>query len=59
MTRERDLDEYCRSRMSAYKTPRHFVFVEALPTTSTGKISRKELALKWANGYPEIIEPSA
>ena len=51
-----ELDEYCRSRMSAYKAPRHFVFVEALPTTGTGKISRKELVLKWANEHASITE---
>jgi long-chain acyl-CoA synthetase len=35
--------EYCRQHMAAYKVPREVQFVPALPTTSSGKIMRREL----------------
>ena len=34
---------YCRKHMAAYKVPREVQFVPALPTTSSGKIMRREL----------------
>lgn len=34
------LDEWCRERLARYKRPRRYLFVEALPVTSGGKISR-------------------
>ena len=37
------LEQYCRMRLAAYKVPRAFQFVDALPTTSTGKVLRREL----------------
>lgn len=39
-----DILEHCRSRLAAYKRPRDVVFVEQLPTTSSGKIMRRKLA---------------
>ena len=41
---EDEMIAYCRERLAAYKAPRLVKFVEALPTTSTGKIMRRELA---------------
>ena len=44
---EGDVDDvvaYCREHLAAYKVPRAVQFVEALPTTSTGKIMRRELS---------------
>ena len=35
--------EHCRKHMAAYKVPREVQFVPALPTTSSGKIMRREL----------------
>jgi long-chain acyl-CoA synthetase len=35
--------EYCRQHLAAYKVPREVQFVPALPTTSSGKIMRREL----------------
>ena len=35
--------EYCRKHLAAYKVPREVQFVPALPTTSSGKIMRREL----------------
>jgi len=39
------LAAHCRERLAAYKTPRHFRFVEAaaLPLTTTGKLKRNAL----------------
>ena len=38
-----ELIAFCRERLAAYKVPRAVQFVDALPTTSTGKIMRREL----------------
>ncbi len=41
-----DADEliaFCREELTAYKVPRHVVFVDDLPKSNVGKISRKEL----------------
>lgn len=48
VSRSQDLDEkavlaYCRSRLAGYKLPRTVVFLEELPKTATGKITRSRL----------------
>jgi len=35
--------DYCRQHLAAYKMPREVQFVPALPTTSSGKIMRRQL----------------
>jgi len=35
--------DYCREHLAAYKVPREVQFVPALPTTSSGKIMRRQL----------------
>jgi benzoate-CoA ligase family protein len=40
---EDDLIGYCRDGIESYKRPRRVVFVDAYPTTATGKIRRVEL----------------
>ncbi len=40
---ERELIDYCRTRLAAYKVPRAVHFVDALPTTSSGKLMRRKL----------------
>lgn len=40
---EQDLSAFCRSRLAAYKTPKEWHFMEALPRTGTGKISKRAL----------------
>jgi len=35
--------DYCREHLAAYKVPREVQFVAALPTTSSGKIMRRQL----------------
>ena len=41
--RPEDVAAWCRGRMAAYKVPREVQIVADLPTTSTGKILRREL----------------
>lgn len=38
-----ELINYCRTLLAAYKVPRAVHFVEALPTTSSGKLMRRKL----------------
>jgi long-chain acyl-CoA synthetase len=38
-----DITDYCRDHLAAYKVPREAQIVDDLPTTSTGKILRREL----------------
>lgn len=40
---EADILEFCRDQLAAYKRPRAVVFVDALPTTSSGKLMRRKL----------------
>src|SRR6266568_4181788 len=35
-----DLASYCRARLAAHKTPRHWVFADAFPLTASGKVPR-------------------
>jgi fatty-acyl-CoA synthase len=51
---EFELIEFCRSRLSHYKCPRSFEFVESLPKTGTGKILKKELRKKYWHGKNDI-----
>ncbi len=39
----RELQQYVRTRLSAHEYPREIEFVDALPTTTTGKVKRAEL----------------
>jgi long-chain acyl-CoA synthetase len=41
---EAELDEYCRNNLAAYKVPRSFEFVQALPRTPSGKILNRMLS---------------
>ena len=38
-----DLESFARERLAAYQVPVEFRFVEALPRTTTLKVSRPEL----------------
>jgi fatty-acyl-CoA synthase len=37
---EEELKVYCRGQLAAFKTPQHWVFVETLPLTPSGKIQK-------------------
>ena len=40
---ERELREYVKSQLAAYKYPRHVWFVDELPKGPTGKILKREI----------------
>lgn len=41
---ERDLVEFCRARLAAFKCPKRVIVVSELPTNSLGKVQRQKLA---------------
>ena len=41
-----DLKDYCLRKLSKYKIPKYFEFIEEMPLNSTGKIDRKELTYR-------------
>ena len=43
-----DLDHHCRAALAAFKVPRRYEFVEALPRNAAGKILKRELRDKYA-----------
>jgi long-chain acyl-CoA synthetase len=40
---EKDVMDYCRKSLAAYKVPKHVYFKQELPKTNVGKILRKVL----------------
>jgi fatty-acyl-CoA synthase len=46
-TTEVELLDFCRSRLSHYKCPRSFEFLDSLPKTGTGKLLKRELRKKY------------
>jgi long-chain acyl-CoA synthetase len=40
---EKEIADYCKEKLSAYKVPKSFEFREALPVSATGKILRRVL----------------
>jgi acyl-CoA synthetase (AMP-forming)/AMP-acid ligase II len=47
-TKEEELLEFCRARLSHYKCPRTAEFLKSLPRTGTGKLLKKELREQYA-----------
>jgi len=47
---ERELIDFCKANMAAYKYPRSIEFIDELPKTTTGKILRRELRDQAAAG---------
>lgn len=45
-----------KGKIASYKIPRHVIFVDAFPMTSSGKIRKVELRAK-ARAYQERISP--
>lgn len=51
-----EVSEYCRQHLAAYKRPREVVFVDSLPTTSSGKLMRRKLAeLSIGHAAPGVV----
>jgi acyl-CoA synthetase (AMP-forming)/AMP-acid ligase II len=51
---EKELLEFCRSRLAHYKCPHSVEFLDALPRTGTGKVLKKELRRKYWSGTESI-----
>jgi acyl-CoA synthetase (AMP-forming)/AMP-acid ligase II len=50
-----DLIGFCRERLAAYKIPKSVDFLDALPLTGTGKVSKKDLrAPYWTTQHREV-----
>ncbi|HEY2712918.1 MAG TPA: class I adenylate-forming enzyme family protein [Chthoniobacterales bacterium] len=47
-TREADLLDFCRTRLSGWQVPKRIYLLDALPANERGKISRRELAQQFA-----------
>jgi acyl-CoA synthetase (AMP-forming)/AMP-acid ligase II len=47
-TDEATLLEFCRARLSGWQVPKRIFFLEALPANERGKVSRRELAARFA-----------
>jgi acyl-CoA synthetase (AMP-forming)/AMP-acid ligase II len=47
-----ELRAWCRERLAPYKTPLHWVFVDAFPTTPSGKIQKYKLRESFAEQHP-------
>lgn len=50
-----DIIDYCRSKLSAIKSPRSVDFVEELPRTATGKLLKRLLKDKYWEGHAKYI----
>jgi long-chain acyl-CoA synthetase len=45
--READLLEFCRQRLSGWQVPKRIFFVDEIPVTERGKVSRREFAQRF------------
>jgi acyl-CoA synthetase (AMP-forming)/AMP-acid ligase II len=41
-----ELRDFCAARLSDYKVPRRFTFVDELPRNATGKVVKRELVIR-------------
>ena len=46
--REMELLEFCRGRLSGWQVPKQIFMVDEIPVNERGKISRRELAERFA-----------
>jgi fatty-acyl-CoA synthase len=51
---EREVIEHCRGRVASFKIPRHVVFVEEFPMTSSGKIQKVKLRERARSELPGL-----
>jgi long-chain acyl-CoA synthetase len=40
---EQDIINFCRQGLTAYKVPKHIVFIDEIPKSTVGKLLRREL----------------
>ncbi len=46
------LTAHARANLAHFKVPHHFVFMDELPKTGTGKIQKAELRQRWRDAHP-------
>ena len=51
---EEDLCLFCKERLANYKIPRMYRFVESLPKTGTGKISKRDIQKQYKDVYTDL-----
>jgi len=49
--------DHCRERIASYKKPRHVVFIDILPRNASGKVLKRELRERIAQGELALIDP--
>jgi acyl-CoA synthetase (AMP-forming)/AMP-acid ligase II len=54
---EREVVEHCRGRVASFKIPRHVVFVDEFPMTSSGKVQKVKLRERARSEWPS--DPAA
>lgn len=50
---EAELVAHCKSRLAGFEVPKHFSFLDALPTTTTGKLQKFKLRQQLANVFAQ------
>jgi long-chain acyl-CoA synthetase len=53
---ERELLDFCRARLSGWQVPKRIVFLNEMPVTERGKISRRVLAERYAFAVSEKVD---
>jgi bile acid-coenzyme A ligase len=51
-----ELDRHCRARLTAYKAPKSYEFVDRLPRSEAGKINRALLARERVGNHPDELD---
>jgi acyl-CoA synthetase (AMP-forming)/AMP-acid ligase II len=46
---EKEIEEFAKSRLSAFKVPKKIYITDKLPRTATGKLQRKNIAEFYIN----------
>jgi len=54
-TTEREIIDFCRGKLGSYKLPRSVDFVDCLPYTTTGKVSKRQLREPYWRGYTRRV----
>jgi fatty-acyl-CoA synthase len=56
---EREIIEHCRGRVASFKIPRHVVFVDEFPMTSSGKVQKVKLRERARAEWPQTAADPA
>lgn len=54
---EEEIINYCKENLNKFEVPKAVVFMEALPTTTTGKVQKNVLREQYQNHYDEAPIP--